>query len=157
MKQRLAPLAAALAAALLAACGGGGGGDPQLADLQIAQGPSVELTPTLFDDEGEPMPAAPKAVPVDTGAHTRSGLYAQRRQADTLEQAMPGRMVRVEVSCCDAEAIDVAVASAEVEQVSLSLPRSAPILVSGANLRHAAVAADRLAEGGATRVFLVTD
>ena len=131
MNRRLSPLAAALAAALLAACGGGG--DAQLSDLQEAE------------------------APADTGAHTRNGLYLSRRQADTLEQAMPGRLVRVDVECCDAQAIEFAVASAEIEQVTLSLPRSAPILVSGANLRHAAIAADRLAEGGATRVFLVTD
>lgn len=156
MNHRLSLLAAALAAALLtSACGGGG--DAQLADLQVAEVPAVEPTSTLLDDQGEPMPAAPKAVPADAGARTRSGLYAQRRQADALEQAMPGRLVRVDVECCDDQAIEFAVASAEIEQITLSLPRSAPILVSGANLRHAAIAADRLAANGATRVFLVTD
>lgn len=155
MNHRLSCLAAALAAVSLAACGGGG--DAQMSDLQVAEVPAAESTPTLFDDEGEPMPAAPGAVPADAGAHTRSGLYAQRRQADALEQAMPGRLVRVDVECCDDQAIEFAVASAEIDQVILSLPRSAPILVSGANLRHAAIAADRLAANGATRVFLVTD
>jgi hypothetical protein len=157
MKTRQIPLAAALAAALLVAACGGGDDEAQTADVQAAEAAPIDPTTMLIDAEGRWHPITPQAAPANPAAHTRSGLYASRSEAALLEQALPGRVVRVDVECCDAQAIEFAVASAEVEQVTLSLPRSAPFIVSGADLRMAASVADQLTLDGATQVLLVTD
>ena len=96
------------------------------------------------------------SVPADYGARTRKGLYVQREQALQLERQLRGDVVWVPVECCGTEGADLAVYIAYGMQAAHNLPASAPVFVSGADLRLAASVVNRLADGGMSRVFLVT-
>lgn len=104
--------------------------------------------------EPAPEPAG-TAAPADAGARTRAGRYATAEQAQALESLLGNRVIRVDVGCCDATEADMAVLMAFVSQAGLDLPNSTPVLVQGRDLRMAAVVADRLADAGMTRVWLV--
>ncbi len=110
----------------------------------------------LLADNGTVLAAEPSSVPADHGAHTQSGLYAQRDQALQLERQLRGDVVWVPVECCGTEGADLSVYIAYGVQAAHNLPASAPVFVSGADLRLAASVVNRLAEGGMSRVFLVT-
>lgn len=136
----------------LAACGGGTDDSPA---APVSRNQAAAVRPLLADD-GSVLAAAPDSVPMDHGAHTRSGLYAQREQALQLERQLRSDVVWVPVECCGTEGADLAVLIAYGMQAAHDLPASAPVFVSGADLRLAASVANRLADGGMSRVFLVT-
>lgn len=146
------PTTLAVAAALVGALIACGGSD----DTRTASTDREPPTATLLDDEGQAMPTVASAVPADTGAHTRQGRYATARQAALLERALGDGVVNVQVACCGAEAVEQAVGAAHRVQAAHALPDYAPVLVRGADLRLAAVAADRMAEAGHAYVWLVT-
>ena len=136
----------------LAACGDGTD-DTLAASGNRAQ--AAAIRPLLADD-GTVLAAEPNSVPMDHGAHTRKGLYAQREQALQLERQLRGDVVWVDVQCCGTEGADLAVYIAYGVQAAHNLPASAPVFVSGADQRPAASVVNRLADGGMSRVFLVT-
>lgn len=137
---------------VLAACGGS-------TDDSVAAPASrlhaSAIRPLLADD-GSVLAADPGSAPLDHGAHTKTGLYAQREQALQLERQLRGDVVWVPVECCGADAADFAVYVAYGMQAAHNLPASAPIFVFGADLRLAARVVNRLADDGMSRVFLVT-
>lgn len=136
----------------LAACGGGG------EDMAAAFGGRTQAATVrpLIGDDGSVLAAEPSSVPADHGARTRKGLYAQREQALQLERQLRGDVIWVPVECCGAEGADLAIQVAYGVQAAHDLSSSAPVFVSGADLRQAASVANRLADGGMSRVFLVT-
>ena len=114
-------------------------------------------TAPLLDDQGHVYPASPQALPADTGARTRGGLYATPSQAAQLEGAL-GVMaipVNVEPGPDAASAVDLATLVVFGLQAAHDLPPDAPVLVRSSDLRLAAATVNRLAENGFTRVFLV--
>lgn len=136
--------------AALAACGGGD------ADEARAGALAAEVIAPLIADDGTPMPADPRAVPVDAGAWTSAQRYATREQAAQLTAARPGDVLEVAVGCCGAEAADLAVWTAYALRAAHDWPRDVPTFVRGDDLRLAASVAERLATDGMTRVWLVT-
>ena len=116
---------------------------------------AVAIRPLLADD-GTVLAAEPSSVPLDHGAHTQRGLYAQREQALQLERRLRGDVIWVPVECCGTEGADLAIYIAYGMQAAHNLPASAPVFVSGDDLRLAASVVNRLADGGMSRVFLVT-
>lgn len=148
---------AALAALLtLAACGGGSESGAETGTAQVTTAPAI--TAPLLDDEGRVMPSDPAAVPADPGARTRAGRYATPAQAAQLEQTMGSTAISTPVDAGgdEAAAADLSVLVAYGLQAAHELDNHAPVLVRGANLRLAAVVANRLEANGFTRVFLVT-
>jgi hypothetical protein len=148
----------ALIAACIAACGGGG----DATDADDAGGTAhgaLQAAPfytTLLSDDGSIMMTSPQTVPADAAARTRAGRYASTWQAEELERALGDRVVRVNVECCGAEAVEQAISIGYGMQAAADLPNSAPVLVRAADLRLGAVAANRLAEAGYGNVWLVT-
>ena len=136
----------------LAACGGSTD-DTTNASGNRAQAAAVR---PLLADGGAVLTAEPNSVPLDYSAHTQQGLYAQREQALQLERQLRGNVVWVPVECCGSEGADLAVLIAYGMQAAHNLPASAPVFVSGADLRLAASVVNRLADGGMSRVFLLT-
>jgi hypothetical protein len=156
-----ATVAAALWVLALAACGGDSAPTEAAAAAATANADmtsvqSARVVPPLLDDEGRPAAGDPRAKPVDAAAWTHSGQYASADQAAMLAAALGEEALQVEVECCSAEAIDRAVGITWGLQASHGLPQSTLVLVRGADLRLAAAAANRLAAGGLTHVFLVT-
>ncbi len=124
--------------------------------LAAASAPGADPIAALLDDEGGVMPSSPQAVPVDAGARTRAMRYASAAQAEMLEHARPGDVLRVEVTGSGAEAVETALGAAYGMQAAANFGNDAPVFVGGADLRSAAAVADRLAERGMARVWLVT-
>lgn len=110
----------------------------------------------LLANDGSVLVAELDSAPADYGARTRNGLYAQYEQALQLERQLRGDVVWVPVECCGTEGADIAVYIAYGVQAAHNLPASAPVFVSGADLRLAASVVNRLSDGGMSRVFLVT-
>ena len=169
------PLATAttllVAAVLASACGGspdaaieppqavlegsarGGATDAAAASARPA---STSVAPPLLADDGSPMPSVPRAVPTDSAAWTRSGRYATPLQAEQLESALGGRVLRVLVECCGLDGAERAVGNAFGLQAAQDLPLGTPVLVHAADLRMGAAVANRLADEGYGLVWLVT-
>jgi hypothetical protein len=148
-----------LAAGLVAACGGGSDDDGRAMALDGTSAISSARTiAPLLDDEGGVMAGDPAAVPDDPGARTRAAHYATEAQAEQVERAMGATAIslQVEPSLAAVSALELAVMTAYGLQASHDLRPDAPVLVRGADLRLAAAAADRIADAGFTRVFLVT-
>ncbi len=155
----------ALALALvLAACGGGGDGigdadgDVFGADSTTTASRSplqAAATSPLRGADGSALQASPNQLPLDHGARTRPGLYTLRAQALALERELRGDVIWVDVGCCGSEAADLGVSMVRGMQAASDLPASAPVFVSGADLRLAATVVNRLADAGMRRVFLV--
>jgi len=139
----------------LAGCGGGGEWASESTSAPTSSGQAVGSKALLADD-GAVLATDPDSVPLDHGAHTRMGRYAQREQAIALERKLRGGVIWVPVECCGSEAVELAVWIAYGMQAAHDLPSSAPIFVSGADLRLAAVVANRLSDHGMSRVFLLT-
>jgi hypothetical protein len=145
-------------ALLMAACSDGSLDLDDSAEAGRAR-PLAVAPPTapLLDDQGHVYPASPQALPADTGARTRGGLYATPSQAAQLEGAL-GVMaipVNVEPGSDAATAVDLATLVVFGLQAAHDLPPDAPVLVRSSDLRLAAATVNRLAENGFTRVFLV--
>jgi len=147
----LAPL---LLAVLLPACGGDG--DSFVVEAAPRATAATHAPRPLLAADGSVLSAEPQAVPVDRAARTRRQHYASEAQALALENTLRGDVVQVLVGCCGAEAADMAVLTAYGVQAAMNLPDSAPFFVRGSDQRLAASVADRLAEAGMPRVFLVT-
>lgn len=150
---------ASLLVTALAACGGHSDESTQASSVPAAAAvvgtPSGGLAPLLHDD-GLPAAVDPRAVPADPGARTRSGLYATAAQARQLSTGLKAGALEIEVGCCGPEAVEQAVGIAWGLQAAHDLPGHTPVLVRGEDLRLAAAAANRLADGGLTHVWLVT-
>ncbi len=145
-------------ALLMAACSDGSLGLDDSAEAGRAR-PLAVAPPTapLLDDQGHLYPTSPQALPADTGARTRGGLYATPSQAAQLEGAL-GVMaipVNVEPGPDAASAVDLATLVVFGLQAAHDLPPDAPVLVRSSDLRLAAATVNRLADNGFTRVFLV--
>ena len=125
----------------LAACGGA---------------PQAEGQATATQLVSQPVPQAAHAEPADAGARTRPGLYLTPEQAQALAHRLYDRLVRVEASCCGADSAELDVQIAFGVQAAANLPNDAPFVVSGGDLRQAAVVVNRLSELGARQVHLVT-
>jgi hypothetical protein len=144
---------AAAAAAAIAGCGGGQPADDTRADVHAVA--AAATVPALVDDQGLPMPPVAEAVPADAGARTRSTGYATPAQAQAMEDAMGADLMSIDVGCCSLEGADLAVLMVYGQQAARDLPSSAPVLVSGTDQRFAATVAQRLADAGFSRVWLV--
>lgn len=143
------PLAACLT--LLAAIAACGGSD------EDATRPISSVTPTvapLLQDDGQPSAEDPRARPSAATGPLRP-LYASQAQARMLVDALGDRVLESDVACCGPNAIDVAVGLVWAAQAARDLPADTPVLVRGADVHDAAAAANRLGEGGMTRVWLV--
>lgn len=155
----LAALAAAAASlAMLTACGAGSDPAPGAESASTTRPSAAAVQPTLLDDEGRVQVLAAAREPADPGARTRAGLYATPEQAAALEGALGTRVIstRVDAGADAAGAADMAVLTVYGMQAVTDADNHVPVLVRGADLRLAAAVADRLAEAGFTRVFLVT-
>jgi hypothetical protein len=156
----------AVVASLLAGCGGapddeaGGSGkrpesrEPVARTLLVAAGP-WPVAP-LFADDGSLMPSLPEARPKDTGARTRAGRYATPAQAEQLQRTLGERVLTVNIGCCGHDEFETAIEVLYGTQAVLDLDRHTPVLVRALDLRLGAAAAERLADEGYTRVFLVS-
>jgi hypothetical protein len=142
-----------VAAVGLSACGGGETAGATALAPQASAAIAVEAP--LLDDEGQPTPTQPAALPADPGARTRSTGYATPTQAAALERALGADVLSTEVGCCGAEGADLAVLMVYGDQAARDLPNSTPVLVRGADPRLAATVAQRLADAGFSRVWLV--
>ena len=143
-----------VAAAGLSACGGS---DTTAATALAPQArATTAVEAPLLDNEGRPTATQPAALPADAGARTRSTGYATPTQAAALEKALGTDVLSTEVGCCGAEAVDRAVLMVYGSQAARGLPNSTPVLVRGAEARLAATVAQRLADAGFSRVWLVT-
>lgn len=131
-------------------------GEADLDEPAGAAPPAAVRAPPLVAQDGTVLPPDPSAVPVDAGAWTQASQYATRGQAAQLGQTLGGRVVEVEVGCCGAEAVDLAVWTTFALRAAHDLPATVPVFVSGRDLRLAAVVANRLGEHGMPRVFLVS-
>jgi hypothetical protein len=161
--------AGALAAGLLAACGGApdaGDARPvqaraqaplhEQAQVQVqAQAQAQAIVPPLMADDGSLYASQPQAVPADAGAWTRQARYATTAQAEQLERSLGDAALAVEVGCCGVDAVERAVGTVWGLQAARDLPMDAPVLLRGSNLRLVAAAANRVADGGMSRVWLV--
>lgn len=144
-----------LAAAVVGACGGSDDRQDALSTSPTASA-QAEPNSVLLDDSGLPMPAAAIAVPGDAGARTRSGRYTSEVQADQLEQALSGAVVRVDIECCGYAAAELAMGIAFGLQIAHDLPNNAPVLVRSADQRLGAAMVNRLTDAGYPNVWLVT-
>jgi hypothetical protein len=144
-------------AGALAVCACDGGGQGTEFETEAISAPlalyAAPVAPLLADD-GSVMPSVPNAEPTDPGAATRSGRYALRRQAEMLTLALPGGVLWIDVSCCQADAAENADATRQALQDS-ALPDGTPVFVTGADARLAAAVANLLDDAG-LRAFLVT-
>jgi hypothetical protein len=130
---------------------GGDAGSPSAATAAAAE-PASDAAVAF----AKSLPRADKASPFDdSGAVTRLGLYATPDEAARVLAARPGGALRVKVDRGGDEAAALAVNLVWGEQAASDLPRSAPVFVTGDDLRLAATVVDRLEEGGLTRVYLV--
>jgi hypothetical protein len=151
-------LALALAfAPVLGACGGGF--DDEIEMLLPAQrfAPhDAAPLPPLVDDSGLPQSPLPASVPQRGDELTRAGRYALRAQAEALERALGGAVIWIDVECCVDNAVDTALGTVAGLAAARDLGSSAPVFVTGSDLRMAAAVADQLGSDGHSRVFLVT-
>jgi hypothetical protein len=165
VKITIQTLTAALLTLGLGACGGGAPEGPNEARVQAGAladaghstiANAADPIAPLLDDEGNFMPSPPQAIPADAAARTRVMRYASAAQADALEHGRQGGVLRVNVGGSGADAVETSVQNANGMQVASNLGHDALVFVDGADLRSAAAVADRLAEQGMTRVWLVT-
>lgn len=160
--RRLVAVLATLAG--LTACGGrdadreaaGVSADAEVSMVASAPIGARSVIAPLLHDDGTAAAVDPAAQPTDAGARTRSGLYASVAQARQLADTLGAHVLQIEVGCCGAEAVEQAVGIVWGLQAAHDLPARTPVLVRGTDLRLAAAAANRLAEGGLTHVWLVT-
>lgn len=154
------PAHCALAAGILmvaTACGGGD--DAPIAEARASRAEvaaTARVIAPLIHDDGSLAAGDPRAVPADAAAWTRSGRYATQAQAQQLAHALGDGALQVRVDCCGIDAVDQATGIVSGLQAAHDLPADTPVLVSGTDLRLAAAAANRLASGGLTHVWLVT-
>ncbi len=152
------PTSMAMMTAMLAACGGADmqpDARTEAAPATTAGALAYPVAPLLSDD-GSLMPASPEAIPADPGARTRAGRYATTAQAEQLERAMAGRLVRVGVVGSGAAAVHEAAGIAYGVLAAMDGANDAPVLVQGRDLRSAAALVDRLAAEGVANTWLVT-
>jgi hypothetical protein len=99
---------------------------------------------------------APAAQAADANSPLTS-LALSRTQAEALDRAMPGRVIWVDVDCCEARHVDDAVATAEMFRIVGGMSKAAPVFVTGRDATQNARTARRLIDAGMALVFLVAD
>lgn len=147
MKTALTLTLAATCALNLVACGG-----EMAPDEPVLLG-SARITSPLLDDEGRMMPTGLR--PADGAALTRSTGYASAAQARQLAETLGDGVLIVDVAAGGAESVERAVQAAQDHVAVRWLEHDVPMFVRGGDLRLAATAAQRLADAGFTRVWLV--
>ena len=155
VRTRQAGAAALLAAfAGLAACGGG---LEDSARLSAGQPPALlgahHIIAPLVADDGSHWPTA--GEPADPAARSRTGRYASAAQAEQLAQGSGLRAVRIAVPDGSAEGVEAAMAQVMRTLESGSDGESLGWLLQGPDARALAVVADRLADLGLQRVWVV--
>lgn len=150
----LAALAVALA---LGACGDGFYDEIEMVLPRQTAAPSAAAAlPALLDDAGAPQSPLPAAMPQSGDELTRAGLYALRAQAEALDRALGGAVIWIDVDCCADDAVETALGIVAGLAAARGLGATAPVFVTGSDLRIAAAAVDRLGVHGHTHAFLVT-
>lgn len=134
-------------AALLVACGGGGEGLPS----GDAASPTDARPTALASIE---TTRSTPAMPIDHAARPAHGGVLSRGEAERLEAEQHGDVVWVDVRCCPGDE-QLPVLIAYGVQAANNLDASAPILVTGGDLRLAARVVDRLGAERALRAYLV--
>jgi len=134
----------------LGACGAGQLGQLEDSEL-LAEAATVQIVTPLLDDVGQVMPSDPQAIPADVSARTSAGRYATSAQARALQSALGSDIRIVEVSCCDEDTVEQAVAQAFAERAT-----AGAVLVSGSDMRRAAAVVERFNDLGLERVWLVS-
>ena len=86
-----------------------------------------------------------------------TSLALSRTQAEALDRAMPGRVIWIDVDCCEARHVDDAFATAEMFRIVGGMSKAAPVFVTGREAAQNARVARRLIEAGMALVFLVAD
>jgi hypothetical protein len=141
----------------LGACGGSFDEEVEVLLPQRSAPPrAAAALPPLLDDAGAPQAALASALPQRSDYQTRAGLYALRAQAEALDRALGGAVIWIDVECCTDDAVETALGVVAGLAAARDLGTTAPVFVTGADLRIAAAAADRLGVHGYTRTFLVT-
>ncbi|HET9976741.1 MAG TPA: hypothetical protein VFQ20_04840 [Burkholderiaceae bacterium] len=125
-------------------------------DAAPAAAPRAARVPPLLGADGTPQPALPQAVPADPRERTHAALYATRAQAHALEADLDGAVIWIDAGCCDERAVTFALELAESARTGKHLALDAPVFITGADLKLAALVVNRLADDGHTLVFLVT-
>jgi hypothetical protein len=90
---------------------------------------------------------------------TRAGLYARTAEAQDIDPLADGQVLWLRLDCCAPDAVQRALGVAHALMAAHDLPADAPIFVDGqhAGPDAAAQLADRLADAGYTRAFLLVD
>lgn len=140
------PLVVVLTAALVAACGG---------DLTAVEDPLAPLaTPMASNASSESAPQ--RAVRADPGARARAIRFVTHEQVEQLDDRVGGGWVPVMVErCCHEQAVELAVLLAWGVQAAAKLPADAPFFVYGDNPDLVRATAERLADGGAEKVWVI--
>ncbi len=152
--------ALALATALLAGCGGGVDEvelQPETSALASAHDAGHARVNALLDDEGQPRPSDPQAVPADPAARTHAQRYASATQADDLQRALGDDAVRITLPCC--RAAEAAAAQAQLvawAERALASPAPHAVLIASEDLRAAARLADGIEAAGLGPVWVIT-
>lgn len=148
-------LLVALAPLCLLACGGADKGATHGGSAATASVGSEPSAARLSADSSL-MRSDPRAVPADPGAWTRAGRYASASQAEQIERVFGAAAISVRVEGSGIEGLEQTLGIVYGVQAAHDLPREAPILLRAQDLRLGAAVANRLAEGGYSRVWLVT-
>lgn len=119
----------------LTACGGGQNAEP----VATPQAAAVDVA----------------AEPADAAARTRAARYLSPTQAEQLDKALRGDVVWVPAPCCGLAPAELAVALAHALQAAKNLDANAAFIVDGPDARQVAAVANRLSDGGMTRVYAV--
>jgi hypothetical protein len=103
-----------------------------------------------------PMPAR-HAAASSAEARPRNGLMTTREHAEDIDAMLNGEVVWISLDCCAAEAVERALGTTHGLVAARDLPPDAPVFVDGehADPAQAVRLADRLADGGLTRVFVL--
>jgi hypothetical protein len=119
---------------------------------QAAELGRASLLASPFGPMPRYVPASPHERP-----QTRVGLYATRDQAEDIDGMMDGEVVWISLECCAADAVERALGTTYGLVAALDLPPDAPVFVDGehADPVQTARLADRLSDGGLTRVFVL--
>ncbi|MDP1902259.1 MAG: hypothetical protein Q8K96_17700 [Rubrivivax sp.] len=157
-KARCAAAPAWCLAALLAACGGepaATAAADTAAALQAAT-PAAAMPAAARAPRADAPANGPEAMPADPSIRTCRGLYLRHAFAEVAAAQLGGDVVWVPVDCCTGDNGELAMLTAYGMQAARNLGNEVPFLVTGTDLRVAALVADRLELDGLKNVYLVT-
>jgi hypothetical protein len=152
--RRAGAAALLMAVAGMTACGGAA---EDTTRLSASQRPALlgatEIIAPLVADDGSPWPTA--GAPADPAARSRTGRYASAAQAEQLAQGSGLRAIRIVVPDGSAEGVEAAITQV-MQAVEVGADdESLGWLLQGPDARALAVVADRLADLGQQRVWVV--